>query len=84
MVKYGENWKESHDAIIEAISQGGGYNLGFIISKAVEFELFSSDFQAHGHDPEECDILVCWKDNWKSKPRNSKVIELRNKLEEII
>jgi len=31
MVKYGENWKESHDAIVEAISQGGGYNLGFII-----------------------------------------------------
>lgn len=31
MVKYGEEWKKSHDAIVEAISQGGGYNLGFII-----------------------------------------------------
>jgi hypothetical protein len=31
MVKYGENWKDSHDAIVEAISQGGGYNLGFVI-----------------------------------------------------
>lgn len=31
MVKYGEKWKESHDAIVEAVSQGGGYNLGFII-----------------------------------------------------
>lgn len=31
MVKYGENWKESSEAITEAISQGGGYNLGFII-----------------------------------------------------
>lgn len=31
MVKYGEEWKQSHDAIVEAISQGGGYNLGFVI-----------------------------------------------------
>ena len=31
MVKYGEKWKDSHDAIVEAISQGGGYNLGFMI-----------------------------------------------------
>jgi len=31
MVKYGENWRESRDAIVEAISQGGGYNLGFVI-----------------------------------------------------
>jgi hypothetical protein len=31
MVKYGENWKDSSDAIVEAVSQGGGYNLGFII-----------------------------------------------------
>jgi len=30
-VKYGENWRESRDAIVEAISQGGGYNLGFVI-----------------------------------------------------
>jgi DNA helicase HerA-like ATPase len=31
MVKYGENWRTSLTAITEAISQGGGYNLGFII-----------------------------------------------------
>jgi DNA helicase HerA-like ATPase len=31
MVKYGENWRTSLAAITEAISQGGGYNLGFII-----------------------------------------------------
>jgi len=31
MVKYGESWRTSLTAITEAISQGGGYNLGFII-----------------------------------------------------
>jgi len=54
------------------------------VTKAVEFELFSSDFQAHGHDPKKCDIIICWKDDWKSKPRNLRVIELRKELEEII
>jgi hypothetical protein len=31
MVKYGENWRTSLKAITEAMSQGGDYNLGFII-----------------------------------------------------
>lgn len=31
IVKYGDRWRESLTAITEAISQGGGYNLGFII-----------------------------------------------------
>jgi DNA helicase HerA-like ATPase len=31
MVKYGENWMISLKAITEAMSQGGDYNLGFII-----------------------------------------------------
>lgn len=31
IVKYGDKWRESLNAITEAISQGGGYNLGFII-----------------------------------------------------
>jgi DNA helicase HerA-like ATPase len=31
MVKYGENWRISLKAVTEAMSQGGDYNLGFII-----------------------------------------------------
>lgn len=31
MVKYGDNWRRSRDAIVEAVSQGGGYNLSFVI-----------------------------------------------------
>ncbi len=30
----------------------------------VEFEHFSANFVAHGHSPEGCDIIVCWKHNW--------------------
>ena len=30
----------------------------------VEFELNSANFIAHGHDPDKCDMIVCWKDNW--------------------
>jgi hypothetical protein len=27
----------------------------------VEFELYSSNFVEHGHDPQKCDLVVCWK-----------------------
>jgi hypothetical protein len=27
----------------------------------VEFELYSSNFVEHDHDPEKCDLVVCWK-----------------------
>ena len=29
----------------------------------VEFELYASHFLDHGHDPERCDMLVCWHDD---------------------
>ena len=29
----------------------------------IEFELVASNFLAHGHDPECCDLIVCWEDN---------------------
>lgn len=29
----------------------------------VEFEFVSSNFAAHRHDPRECDIIVCWKND---------------------
>lgn len=33
----------------------------------VEFEEKSSDFKRHGHDPKECDIIVCVIHDWKEK-----------------
>jgi hypothetical protein len=40
----------------------------------VEFELYSANFVDHGHDPEKCDMIVCWKDNWPNCPLE--IIEL--------
>lgn len=34
----------------------------------IEFEFESRNFQAHGHDPDKCDLIVCWKNNWPESP----------------
>lgn len=44
----------------------------------VEFELYSHNFHEHGHDPEECDLIVCWKHTWIDYPKNLKILELRS------
>jgi len=28
-----------------------------------EFEFKASNFDQHGHDPRECDIIICWEDD---------------------
>jgi len=47
----------------------------------IEFEFKSSQFKAHNHDPNECDVIVCWEDDWKDCP--IEVIELKTKIEEL-
>ncbi|HET9180486.1 MAG TPA: hypothetical protein VFP59_00005 [Candidatus Angelobacter sp.] len=42
----------------------------------IEFEFESRNFLAHGHDPTQCDIIVCWKHNWAHCPPHIEVIEL--------
>ena len=49
----------------------------------IEFEYKSKEFVAHGHNPNECDVLVCWKDNWKDCPQNIEVLELSKKVQQI-
>lgn len=34
----------------------------------VEFEYKASAFKAHGHDVDECDMIICWLDDWKDCP----------------
>jgi hypothetical protein len=34
----------------------------------IEFEYKSRNFKVHGHDPDQCDIIVCWEDNWPDCP----------------
>jgi hypothetical protein len=35
---------------------------------AVEFEYDSNSFREHGHDPAQCDMIVCWAHNWRDCP----------------
>jgi hypothetical protein len=48
---------------------------------AIEFEFKSSSFQQHNHDPEKCDLIVCWENDWKNCPLE--VIELSTILKEL-
>jgi hypothetical protein len=44
----------------------------------IEFEYQSRSFRQHGHDPDQCDVIVCWEDNWPECP--IEVLELRSSL----
>ncbi|MDP4039955.1 MAG: DUF5655 domain-containing protein [Candidatus Pacearchaeota archaeon] len=48
----------------------------------VEFEYQSANFIQHGHDPKECDIIVCWEDNLNSEEKKQlegiEIIELKS------
>jgi hypothetical protein len=43
----------------------------------IEFEKDSRSFAEHGHDPKGCDMIVCWRHNWKACPKEMMVLELR-------
>lgn len=42
----------------------------------IEFEYQSSNFRAHKHDPNDCDLVVCWEHDWADCP--VEVIALRD------
>jgi hypothetical protein len=42
----------------------------------IEFEKDSKSFAEHGHDPKGCDMIVCWRHNWKACPKEIMVLEL--------
>ncbi|MGD0093679.1 MAG: hypothetical protein ABSE73_27530 [Planctomycetota bacterium] len=42
----------------------------------IEFEYESRNFRDHGHPPDGCDIIVCWRHNWPECPSNLEVVEL--------
>jgi hypothetical protein len=41
----------------------------------IEFEYESRNFLRHMHDPNGCDLIVCWEHNWPECPLE--VIELK-------
>lgn len=47
----------------------------------IEFEFQSRTFKMHGHDPNICDVIVCWEHNWPDCP--IEVIELKNIIKRI-
>lgn len=44
----------------------------------IEFEFKASNFRLHGHDPNQCDFVICWENDWPECPIN--VIELRREI----
>jgi hypothetical protein len=42
----------------------------------IEFEFESRNFRAHKHNPDGCDVIICWVHNWPECPANIEVIEL--------
>jgi hypothetical protein len=47
----------------------------------IEFEFRSRTFRTHGHDPDQCDMIVCWEDNWPDCPLE--VLELRSAIQRL-
>lgn len=47
----------------------------------IEFEYVSSNFRQHGHDPSQCDLIVCWEHDWNECPLE--VLELRTVLNDL-
>jgi hypothetical protein len=42
----------------------------------IEFEFESKNFPLHGHSVRGCDVIVCWRHNWKECPKEIEVVEL--------
>ncbi len=34
----------------------------------IEFEYVSINFKIHGHELSQCDLIICWENNWKDCP----------------
>lgn len=47
----------------------------------IEFEYQSRKFNSHGHDPDLCDVIVCWEHNWPACPLE--VVDLRSVLPDL-
>jgi hypothetical protein len=47
----------------------------------IEFEYESRNFREHAHDPESCDLIICWSHNWEDCPLE--VIELKEELKKL-
>jgi len=70
---YESSPSRSFPDMIARRKEGGGE--GGWAKRYIEFEYKSSHFKAHNHDPDKCDIVVCWIHDWTDCP--IEVIELK-------
>ena len=47
----------------------------------IEFEFESRNFRDHGHPPDGCDLIVCWRHNWDDCPKHLEVLDLSSLIE---
>lgn len=47
----------------------------------IEFEYQARNFRTHGHDHDQCDVIVCWENNWPNCP--IEVLELKSAIEQL-
>ncbi|HEY1528775.1 MAG TPA: hypothetical protein VGH51_21335 [Candidatus Angelobacter sp.] len=50
----------------------------------IEVEYLSSSFRRHGHDARQCDLIVCWRHDWKNCPPNLQVLELSKIVKQLV
>ena len=49
----------------------------------IEFEYASRNFIEHGHDPEKCDVIICWIHNWPECPEGLEVLALSEVIKKL-
>jgi len=49
----------------------------------IEFEFESRNFRDHGHPPDGCDVIICWRHNWLECPPHIEVVELSNVIQSL-
>jgi hypothetical protein len=49
----------------------------------IEFEFESRNFRDHGHPADGCDVIVCWRHNWRECPAHLEVVELSSAIESL-
>lgn len=54
----------------------------YYVDVDIEFEFHSSNCREHGHDPQKCDLVVCWVHDWPGCP--IEVLELKSEIARLV
>ena len=80
---------EDLNMVIEEIKTGfpdciARQNFGnVLIRKRIELEYKSSNFKTQGHDPDQCDMIICWEHDWIDYPKGKlEIISLKEEIED--